>query len=103
VYRQIGDRAGEARALNGLGRTALALGRCHEARALHTTALGIAEDIGDPHPLADAHDGLATVQHADGHVDLARKHWQEALALYTAVGAPCADQVVARLAELERA
>ena len=87
--------------LTGMVREANAA--CHEARALHTTALGIAEDIGDPHPLADAHDGLATVQHADGHVDLARKHWQEALALYTAVGAPCADQVGARLAELEQA
>jgi hypothetical protein len=46
---------------------------------------------------ARAHDGLATAYQADGDLPDARSHWQEALDIYTHLGAPEADQVRARL------
>jgi hypothetical protein len=40
---------------------------------------------------------LATAYQADGDLPDARSHWQEALDIYTDLGAPEADQVRARL------
>jgi DNA-binding SARP family transcriptional activator/Tfp pilus assembly protein PilF len=99
LYQEIGDRSGEADALNSLGEALLVAGQPSRARTRHITACDIASDIGDKYQQARAHDGLARAHHALARPDQARDHWAEALALYTHLGTPEADQVRAQLAE----
>jgi DNA-binding SARP family transcriptional activator/tetratricopeptide (TPR) repeat protein len=101
LYQEIGDRSGEADALNSLGETLLVAGQPSRAGTHHAAACGIASDIGDKYQRARAHDGLAHVHHVLARPDEARDHWGEALALYTALGTPEADQVRAQLADTE--
>jgi tetratricopeptide (TPR) repeat protein len=98
LYQEIGDRSGEADALNSLGEAHLADGQPSGARAHHATACDIASDVGDTYQQARAHDGLACAHHALARPDQARDHWDQALALYSQLGVPEADQVRARLA-----
>lgn len=69
-----------------------------KARAHHAAALRLASEVGEPREQARSHDGLARAYHADADLPLARHHWQEALTLFAAIGAPDADDVRARLA-----
>ncbi|MDQ3275250.1 MAG: hypothetical protein M3Q39_09560 [Actinomycetota bacterium] len=57
--------------------------------------------LGDRYEQARAHDGLAHTHHATGDPDQARHHWCEALALYTDLGVPDADDVQAYLTALD--
>ena len=57
----------------------------------------MASEIGDQYERARAHNGLARTFHATGDAGQARRHWQQALALFTELGAPEADQVRAQL------
>jgi DNA-binding SARP family transcriptional activator/Tfp pilus assembly protein PilF len=93
LTRQTGDRVAEAEALNGLGEILLATGRPSDARIQHAAALDLASQISDRHEQARAHNGLAYCHHAHGDLGLARRHWQQAHALYTDLGAPEAGQV----------
>jgi tetratricopeptide (TPR) repeat protein len=97
LYRETGNRSGEADALNSLGEVLLATGQPGHARIQHTTALGLAGHIGDKYQRARAHDGLGRAHHATGDLDQACHHWQQALTLYTGLGAPEAEEVRARL------
>ena len=97
LFRELGDRAGEAEALNGLGDALLASGQPEDARAQHAIALGLASQIGDKFERARAHNGLAHTFHATGDPGQARHHWQQALTVYTELGAPEVDDVRARL------
>jgi len=62
----------------------------------------VAAGAGDKIEQDRAHDGLAGADQASGTPVRARRHWQAALALFTELGAPEADQVRVRLAELSR-
>jgi tetratricopeptide (TPR) repeat protein len=99
LYQETGGRSGQADALNSLGEALLAAGQPDRARTHHTTACDMASDIGDKYQQARAHDGLAHAHHALARPDEARDHWEQALALYTHLGTPEADQVRAQLAE----
>ncbi len=66
-------------------------------RRQHAAALGLASQIGDKHQQARAHHGLACSHHATGNPGQARRHWREALALYTTLGTPEVEQVCAKL------
>ncbi|HEU4421630.1 MAG TPA: tetratricopeptide repeat protein [Pilimelia sp.] len=101
LFRDLGDTAGEAEALNALGETLLASGQPGQARMHYDTALALATDTGDRHEQARAHNGLAHAYHATGDNDRARHHWQHALAIYTDLDLPEADQVRARLTDLD--
>ncbi len=46
---------------------------------------------------ARSHDGLARTCHATGDLDQARRHWEQAVALYSALGVPEAARVRAKL------
>ena len=98
IFREIGDRLLEAEALNGLGEVLCRTGDAGKARAHHATALRLASETSAPLEQARAHSGLARAYHADGDSLHARHHWQEALTRYTAIGAPEAVEVRARLA-----
>jgi hypothetical protein len=71
-----------------------------QAGSLHTDALAVAIDIGDPGEQARAHDGLGEVHRATGNLNLARDHWLQALAIYRDLGVPAAEVAAANLAAL---
>jgi DNA-binding SARP family transcriptional activator/Tfp pilus assembly protein PilF len=96
ICRETRDRSGEASALNGLGEVLLAAGRPADARVEHTAALSVTTDSGERYEQARAHRGLARSYHAGGDAGQARHHWQQALPLYTALGAPEADEIRAQ-------
>jgi DNA-binding SARP family transcriptional activator/uncharacterized protein HemY len=98
LCRECGDRSSEVEALNGLGEVLLATGQPGQAVSQHTAALDLASKTGDKYEQARAHDGLARICSAGGDPGKARHHWQQALTLYTGLGAPEAAQVRARLA-----
>jgi tetratricopeptide (TPR) repeat protein len=87
-YQEIGDRGGEADALNGSGETLLATGRPGQARDRHAEALTLAQQTGDRYQQARAHQGLAAVCHATGQLDQARQHRQHARGILTHLGVP---------------
>jgi DNA-binding SARP family transcriptional activator/Flp pilus assembly protein TadD len=97
LFRQTGDRAGETDALNGLGGVSLALGQPRQARIIYAAALSLAIQIEEKHDEANAHHGLGKAYAAIGDSRKASHHWQQALTLYTSLGAPEADQVRTRL------
>ncbi len=99
--REIGERSGETKALNGTGETYQAIGHPDQARSQHTAALILASQIGDRYEQARAHHGLAHTHHATDEFDRARHHWCRALALYTDLDVPDANDVHACLAALD--
>jgi tetratricopeptide (TPR) repeat protein/transcriptional regulator with XRE-family HTH domain len=93
LFRETSDTAGEAEVLNGLGELFLATGEPGQARTQHSAALELTSQNDDKYEQARAHDGLAQYYRAADEPGQAARHWQEALALYTHLGAPEADQV----------
>ncbi len=98
LCREIGDRAGVTEALNSLGETLLATGRAADASTPLAAALALAGQTGNRHQRARAHQGLGHARHDLGDPGQARRDWQEALALYTEIGASEAEQIRTLLA-----
>ncbi|MGW4115743.1 BTAD domain-containing putative transcriptional regulator [Actinosynnema sp. NPDC004786] len=97
MYREVGEQCGESACHTDLAMVLLESGEGAEAVASARTALSVASAAASPYHQAMAHDRLATVfdrQELPGAV----AHWQRALALFTELGAPEADQVRERLA-----
>jgi DNA-binding SARP family transcriptional activator/Tfp pilus assembly protein PilF len=101
ICRETGDRSSEAEALNGLAEVHLAAGRPGDAQVQQAMALGLASQIDDKYQQARAHNGLARSYRATGDLVQARCHWQQALALYTGLGAPEAHHIRAQLEATE--
>jgi hypothetical protein len=76
LYREIGNRSGEAVPLNSLGEILLATGQPGNARAQHTTALGLAEQISGKLQQARAHNGLGHAYQATGDIGKASDPWR---------------------------
>ena len=98
MFQEVGDRAGQGVALNGLAEAYLATGQCEEACAHYAAALDLASQVGKKEEQARAHHGLGRAHSATGDTGLAHQHWREALSIYTELGLPQADQVRAQLA-----
>jgi DNA-binding SARP family transcriptional activator/tetratricopeptide (TPR) repeat protein len=98
MSREIRDPGLEAEALNGLGEVLFRTGDAGKARTYHAAALQLASETGSPLEDARAHSGLARACQATGDPVQARHHWQLALTRYTAIGAPEAGEIRARLA-----
>jgi len=94
---QIGDKHEEARARNGLGAALLTTGQPGQARAEHTAALAVASQSGDQYEEARALGGLANGYQAAGDPGQAEHHWRQALARYTELGLPEADDLRAQV------
>lgn len=101
VSEETGDLSSQANTLNGLGELLLATGQHAVARARHAAALTVAVKASETHQQARAHAGLSAACRACGDLDGALHHQQRALALYTRLGAPEADQIRARLADTD--
>lgn len=94
------DRALEAEALNGLGNATRQISGAESVLPFHEEALTIAQQIGDRHEQAQAHEGFANAHQALGNTTEARKSWELALEIYVDLGAPEAEQIRRRLADL---
>jgi len=98
LHSEAGNPSGQAEARNGLGEALLAASHADQARVQHADALTLAIQADDTYEQARAHNGLADAWQATGESGRVLSHRQQALALYTALGAPEAGQVRAELA-----
>ncbi|WP_158842952.1 AfsR/SARP family transcriptional regulator [Saccharothrix deserti] len=97
MYREVGEQCGESTCHTDLAMVLLESGEEAEAVTSARTALSVASAAASPYHQAVAHDRLATVFDRQGMAG-AVAHWQRALALFTELNAPEADQVRERLA-----
>jgi tetratricopeptide (TPR) repeat protein/transcriptional regulator with XRE-family HTH domain len=97
LFRRGGDPSGEAEAANGLGEVCIAIGQPGQALAHHAAALHLAEETGDLNEQARARHGLACAHQAAGRHAQAQPQFEEAIRLYSVLGAPEAGQIRAQL------
>jgi tetratricopeptide (TPR) repeat protein/transcriptional regulator with XRE-family HTH domain len=100
-YQQIGQKHGELMTLRRLAEALQGAGQPAAARAALADALRLAAETDNTYQQASAHHELAESHHQAGQDGEARHHWRRALALYTQLGAPEADQVRPRLGAAE--
>jgi len=93
LSRDVGDRHGEVQALNDIGETVLATRQPGHARTVHSAALSLAEQTRDCYEQARALRGLGCCYQAMADSAQASRHWQQALTLYSRLGAPEANQI----------
>ncbi len=100
LYREIGYQHGETVTLRSLAEALHGAGQPVAARAQLAAAVRLAADTGNAYQQASAHRDLAESHHRAGQDGQARHHWQQALPVYTTLGAPEAAQVRGRLAAI---
>ncbi|MFF7454441.1 hypothetical protein [Kitasatospora sp. NPDC008115] len=99
LARAIGDRHGEAQALNARGRLRRP-SHAPSATADHESALALARELGNPGRTGAALLGAGRCERDLGRTDAAGGRLWEALTLYEGLGAPEAPSVAAELADL---
>ncbi len=97
LHRQTGYQHGETITLRTLAEALHAVGQPAAARALLAEALRLAADTGNTYQQASTHRDLAESHDTAGQDGQALHHWQQALTLYSQLGAPEADQIRSRL------
>jgi tetratricopeptide (TPR) repeat protein len=93
LFRGLGNRLGQAEALNRLGELSLRTSATSQARDQHTQALAIARDIRAAAEEARALEGLGQSHLREGNPGQAAAHLQQALTIYQHIGAPAARRV----------
>src|SRR5262249_10439993 len=93
LFADLGNRLGQAEALNRLGELATRTADTPQARKHHTQALAIARDLNAAPEEARALEGLGHSHLHDGPPGPADAHLQQALTIYQRVGAPSAQRV----------
>jgi tetratricopeptide (TPR) repeat protein len=101
LHRELGDRYGEAAALDSLGYAHHHLGRHREAADCFERSLVLVRDLGDRYYEAVVLTHLGDVHHAAGQAARAGKVWRQALSILDELDHPDADQVRANLRDLE--
>jgi DNA-binding SARP family transcriptional activator len=96
-FREAGYKYGEITMLRKLAEAQRAAGQLAAAKAGLTVALRLAAETGNTYEEAGVHRDLAESHHDAGVGEQARYHWQQALTLYTELGAPEAEQLRSRL------
>jgi non-specific serine/threonine protein kinase len=86
LYRTLGDRLGEARALAHLGWTAFEQGRFDDARASYQEAASVFRELGDERRLATMLNNLGNVARNEGNDAAALASYEEAMVLTRRVG-----------------
>ncbi|GAA1636848.1 ATP-binding protein [Actinoplanes couchii] len=84
--RAIGDRQGEAEALESLGKAHFQARRLTEAARFHEAALAIRTDIGDDHGTAVSINALGLLGLRHRRLDEARAHFERSLAIFERLG-----------------
>ena len=82
IYRDVGDRVGEANTLTGLAICDREQGSIDRAREGYAAALAICRDIGHRGGEASTLKGLAICDREEGNIERARQGYTEALAIY---------------------
>lgn len=100
MAREVGDASLQAPLLNNLGFARGRSGDQQGAREAHHDALALATEHGYRQDEARALEGLGAVARATGAVMSAKRHLQQALERYEAIGVPDAERVRDALAEL---
>ncbi|HZE48417.1 MAG TPA: tetratricopeptide repeat protein [Jatrophihabitantaceae bacterium] len=100
IARETGSVSLEIGAMSGLGRASLAAQRHHEALGYYESALRLAHRIGDRFETAQALDGLGELALVRHRHDEARARWNEAYELCLEIGIPLANDVRAKLDQL---
>ena len=93
LFGDLGNRLGQAEALNRLGELATRTAHTPQARKHHTQALAIDRDLGSAPEEARALEGLGHSQLQDGHPGRAAAQLRQALTIYHRIGAPAARRV----------
>nr|WP_285473573.1 tetratricopeptide repeat protein [Actinoplanes sp. NBRC 101535] len=84
--RTIGDRRGEAEALESLGKAHFQARQLTEAARFHQAALAIRTDIGDDYGTAVSINALGLLGLRHRRLDEARTHFQKSLAIFERLG-----------------
>jgi Tfp pilus assembly protein PilF len=100
-FRDLGDRLGQAEALNNLGELLCQAQTAQRARDHHSQALAIAHEIGAPLEEARALEGIGRCHLHDGNPGEGAAHLREALTIYRRIGAFDARRVEETLREYE--
>jgi len=93
LFRELGQRLGEAEALNRLGELATRTAATARAVRMHARALAIARDLGAAFEEARALEGLGQSDLLAGDSGRAAVHLQQALGIYERIGVPGAQRV----------
>jgi tetratricopeptide (TPR) repeat protein len=97
IYRDLGDRGGEAEALNKKGTLHQVSGDLAQAEAYHQRALDLARTIASPSDEAHALAGLGRCALAAGHATQAGVLLQKAPEIFQRIGAAEAPALLAEL------
>jgi DNA-binding SARP family transcriptional activator/Tfp pilus assembly protein PilF len=97
LYRQSDYQHGEILTLRTLAEVLREASRPVAARVALATALRLTAEAGNLYQQACVYRDLAESHHRTGEDEQAHHHWQQALALYTQLGAPEADQIRSQL------
>jgi DNA-binding SARP family transcriptional activator len=103
LFRDLGSAEGEASALDSLGYAHQQVGHHAEATACYEQALTLHRAAGSRWGVGDTLGHLGDTCHAAGQLREAREFWQEALAILDDLHHPEADQIRAKLRDLETA
>ena len=86
IYRELGDRGGAARPLNGLGLVAWGQGDFVAARSFLEESLAIKRELGNPSSISITLNNLGLVAHAQGDYATARAYLEESLTIDRGLG-----------------
>jgi tetratricopeptide (TPR) repeat protein len=93
LFGDLGNRLGQADALNRLGELATRTANTSQARELHAQAQAIARDLDAPLEEARALEGLGQTELQDATPGQAAAYLRQALAIYQRIGVPAAQRV----------
>jgi tetratricopeptide (TPR) repeat protein len=93
LYRDVGDRHGEAEALNDLGDLLSSSSTVADARSKHESALTTARIINAPLEEARALEGIGNCYLKQGKMDEGSEHLRQALTIYRAIKSPNSGRV----------
>jgi len=88
AYRRLGDRRGQAVALNGLGIQLTGLARYDEARACYDEAMELWRELGESHGAAASLSNFAFVLRNQGELERSRRLYRQAAAMFERLGDP---------------
>jgi DNA-binding SARP family transcriptional activator/tetratricopeptide (TPR) repeat protein len=94
---EIGDRQGTGQALYNLGEVYRALHQSVRARACYARAVDAYRQADDRQGMAETHLRLGELAQDGGSITQARGHWRQALAIFSELGDPQADELRTRL------
>ena len=93
LFRAVGDRLGEATGLENVGRVHRLLGRTAAALECQEAALRIVRQLGDRMRQAECLHELGRLRELAGDRGQARVYWRQALAVFSQLRVPEADEV----------